>query len=102
VLYDVTSSYLEGRCCVLARFGYSRDGRRDKLQIVIGLICAADGCLVAVEVFEGDVGDPTTLARQVAKLQRRFGLRRVALVGDRGLITHARIAEELKPAGLDC
>jgi hypothetical protein len=101
VLYDVTSSYLEGRCCPLARFGYSRDGRRDKLQIVIGLICAADGCPVAVEVFEGDVADPTTLANQVATLKRRFGLSRVALVGDRGLITQARIDEELKPAGLD-
>jgi hypothetical protein len=101
VLYDVTSSYLEGRCCALARFGYSRDGRRDKAQIVIGLICAADGCPIAIQVFEGDVGDPTTLANQVAKLKRRFGLSRVALVGDRGLITQARIDEELKPAGLD-
>ena len=101
VLYDVTSSYLEGRCCALARFGSSRDGRRDKLQIVIGLICAADGCPVAVEVFEGDVGDPTTLAAQIAKIRQRFGLKRVVLVGDRGLITQARIDEELKPAGLD-
>ena len=101
VLYDITSSYLEGRCCALARFGYSRDGRRDKLQIVIGLICAADGCPVAIEVFDGDVGDPTTLAAQITKIRERFGLRRVVLVGDRGLITQARIAEELKPAGLD-
>jgi hypothetical protein len=101
VLYDVTSSYLEGRCCALARFGYSRDGRRDKPQIVIGLICAADGCPVAVEVFDGDVGDPTTLAAQIAKIRQRFGLKRVVLVGDRGLITQARIDEELKPAGLD-
>src|SRR5919106_2635094 len=61
VLYDLTSSYLEGRCCELARLGYSRDGRRDKLQIVFGLLCAANGCPVAVEVFAGDVGDPTTL-----------------------------------------
>ena len=101
VLYDVTSSYLEGRCCALARFGYSRDGRRDKAQIVIGLICAADGCPVAIQVFDGDVGDPTTLAAQIAKIRKRFGLRRVVLVGDRGLITQARIDEELKPAGLD-
>ncbi len=98
MLYDITSSYLEGRCCALARFGYSRDGRRDKLQIVIGLICAADGCPVAIEVFDGDVGDPTTLAAQITKIRERFGLRRVVLVGDRGLITQARIAEELKPA----
>ena len=101
VLYDVTSSYLEGRCCELARFGYSRDGRRDRPQIVFGLLCAADGCPVAVEVFEGDTGDPKTLAVQIDKLKKRFGLRRVALVGDRGMITTARIEHDLKPAGLD-
>ncbi len=101
VLYDVTSSYLEGRCCELARFGYSRDGRPDRPQIVFGLLCAADGCPVAVEVFEGDTADPQTLAVQIDKLKRRFGLKRVVLVGDRGTITSARIEEELKPAGLD-
>ena len=101
VLYDVTSSYLEGRCCELARFGYSRDGRPDRPQIVFGLLCAADGCPVAVEVFEGDTGDPKTLAAQIAKLKGRFKLKRVVLVGDRGMITSARIEEELKPAGLD-
>jgi Transposase DDE domain len=101
VLYDVTSSYLEGRCCTLARFGYSRDGRRDKLQIVIGLMCAADGCPIAVEVFDGDTGDPSTLACQIDKLKRRFRLARVVLVGDRGMITSMRIEANLKPAGLD-
>ena len=101
VLYDVTSSYLEGRYCELARFGYSRDGRLDRPQIVFGLLCAADGCPVAVEVFEGDTGDPKTLAVQIDKLKKRFGLRRVALVGDRGMITTARIQHDLKPAGLD-
>jgi transposase len=101
VLYDVTSSYLEGRCCELARFGYSRDGRRDRPQIVFGVLCAADGCPVAVEVFEGDTADPKTLAAQIAKLKGRFKLKRVVLVGDRGMITSARIEEELKPAGLD-
>ena len=101
VLYDVTSSYLEGRCCELARFGYSRDGRPDRPQIVFGLLCAADGCPVAVEVFEGDTGDPQTLAAQIDKLKRRFALKRVVLVGDRGMITSARIEAELKPAGLD-
>jgi hypothetical protein len=101
VLYDLTSSYLEGRCCELARFGYSRDGRRDKLQIVFGLLCTAEGCPVAVEVFEGDMADPSTLATQVAKLKERFKLGRVVLVGDRGMITAARIAQDLKPAGLD-
>jgi hypothetical protein len=101
VLYDLTSSYLEGRCCELGRFGYSRDGKRDKLQIVFGLICAADGCPIAVEVFEGDTGDPSTLAAQVTKLKERFGLSRVLLVGDRGMISEARIREDLAPAGLD-
>ena len=101
VLYDLTSSYLEGRHCELGRFGYSRDGKRDKLQIVFGLLCAADGCPVAVEVFEGNTSDPSTLAAQVAKLKERFGLSRVVLVGDRGMITEARIAEDLAPAGLD-
>jgi Transposase DDE domain len=101
VLYDLTSSYLEGRRCELGRFGYSRDGKRDKLQIVFGLLCAADGCPVAVEVFEGDMGDPSTLAAQVTKLKERFGLSRVALVGDRGMITAARIEKDLTPAGLD-
>jgi hypothetical protein len=101
VLYDVTSSYLEGRCCELAQRGYSRDGRPDRPQIVFGLLCAADGCPVAVEVFEGDTGDPKTLAVQIDKLRKRFGLKRVVLVGDRGMITSARIREDLKPAGLD-
>jgi transposase len=101
VLYDVTSSYLEGRCCELARFGYSRDGRPDRPQIVFGLLCSADGCPVAVEVFAGDTGDPKTLATQIDKLKKRFALKRVVLIGDRGMITSARIEEELKPAGLD-
>lgn len=101
VLYDVTSTWLEGRCCELGRLGYSRDGQRDKLQIVVGLLCAADGCPVAVEVFEGNTGDPATLGAQIGKLKQRFGLTRVVLVGDRGMITSARIAEDLAPAGLD-
>src|SRR5439155_1595224 len=101
LLYDVTSTYLEGRCCPLAKLGYSRDGQRDKLQIVVGLLCTAEGCPVAVEVFEGNTGDPATLAVQIGKIKQRFGLERVVLVGDRGMITSARIAEELKPAALD-
>jgi hypothetical protein len=101
VLYDLTSSWLEGRCCELARFGYSRDGKRDKLQIVFGLLCTAEGCPIAVEVFEGDTADPATLADQVAKLKERFALGRVVLVGDRGMITSARLEQDLKPAGLD-
>jgi hypothetical protein len=101
VLYDVSSSYVEGRCCELARFGHSRDSRPDKMQIVFGLLCAADGCPVAIEVFEGNTGDPSTLGNQIAKLKERFGLKRVVMVGDRGMITQARIEGELKPAGLD-
>ena len=101
VLYDVSSSYLEGRCCPLAQFGYSRDGKRGKLQIVYGLLCAPDGCPVAIEVFAGSTADPTTLTSQVIKLKERFGLDHVVLVGDRGMITQARISEDLKAAGLD-
>ena len=101
VLYDVSSSYLEGRCCPLAQFGYSRDGKRGKLQIVYGLLCAPDGCPVAIEVFAGSTADPATLTSQVIKLKERFGLDHVVLVGDRGMITQARISEDLKAAGLD-
>lgn len=101
VLYDVTSTYFEGRTCELARLGHNRDGKKGKLQIVFGLLCSADGCPVAVEVFEGNVGDPTTLAAQIDKLRQRFGLERVVLVGDRGMITQARIEQTLRPAGID-
>ncbi|MDO9714442.1 IS1634 family transposase [Paracraurococcus lichenis] len=101
VLYDVSSSYLEGRCCPLAARGYSRDGKPGKLQITYGLLCAPDGCPVAIEVFEGNTGDPATLATQVDKLKQRFRLENVVLVGDRGMITEARIGEDLRPAGLD-
>lgn len=101
VLYDVSSSYLEGRCCELARYGYSRDRRADRLQIVYGLLCDRVGRPVAIEVFEGDAADPSTLSAQVEKLKRRFRLRHVVLVGDRGMITAARIREDLRPAGLD-
>src|SRR3984885_5225865 len=101
VLYDVPSTYLEGRCCPLARHGYSRDSRGDRPQLVIGLLCAADGCPVAVEVFEGNTADPATVAAQITKLKQRFRLRHVVLVGDRGMLTSARIEQTLRPAGLD-
>jgi Transposase DDE domain len=101
VLYDVSSSYVEGRCCALARFGHSRDHRHDKMQIVFGLLCSATGCPVAIEVFEGNTGDPTTLGNQIAKLKARFSLKRVVMVGDRGMITQARIEHDLVPSGLD-
>ncbi len=101
VLYDVSSTYFEGRTCPLAKFGYNRDGKKGKLQIVFGLLCTAEGCPVAVEVFEGNIGDPSTLQNQIIKLKQRFDLERVVLVGDRGMITAARLEETLKPAGLD-
>jgi hypothetical protein len=101
VLYDVSSSYFEGRHCPLAQHGYSRDHRGDRLQIVYGLLCTRDGLPVAVEVFDGNTADPATLSNQVSKLKQRFGLSRVVLVGDRGMITSARIEADLKPAGLD-
>jgi transposase len=101
VLYDVSSSYMEGRCCPLAKRGYSRDGRKGTLQIIYGLLCAPDGCPVAIEVFDGNTGDPMTLAKQVEKLKQRFHLDHVVLVGDRGMITQARITEDIKSAGLD-
>lgn len=97
VLYDLTSSYFEGRRCPLARIGYSRDRKKNRPQIVFGLLTDAEGCPVAVEVFEGNTGDPATVASQVEKLRGRFGLGRVVLVGDRGMITSARIEQDLKP-----
>jgi hypothetical protein len=102
VLCDVTSTYFEGRTCPLAHLGYSRDDKRGTLQIVFGLLCNRAGCPVAVEVFDGNTADPMTVAPQIAKLRQRFGLSRIVLVGDRGLLTEARIRDELQPvAGLD-
>jgi len=97
VLYDVTSTYFEGRTCPLAQLGHGRDGKPGKLQIVFGLLTDAEGCPVAVEVFEGNTADPKTLAAQIQKVRTRFGLTRVVFVGDRGLLTEARIREELRP-----
>jgi len=96
VLYDVSSSYYTGSSCPLADFGHSRDGRKGFPQINYGLLCSRSGIPVAVEVFEGNVGDPSTLASAIAKIRSRFELESVVLVGDRGLITSARIKEELQ------
>jgi transposase len=102
VLYDVSSSYYTGRQSALIKMGYSRDGKPAEPQIVYGLLCAADGCPVAIEVFSGNTADPTTFTAQVNKIRRRFGIRRVVLVGDRGMITSKRIDEDLREAeGLD-
>lgn len=101
VLYDLTSTWVTGRCCELAAHGYSRDGKRGEQQIVFGLICTADGCPLAVEVFPGNTADPATVAAQVAKLKERYGIEQVAWVGDRGMLTQARIEQVLRPQGLD-
>src|SRR6266705_5893812 len=85
VLYDVTSSYYEGRKCPWARFGYNRDGQKGLPIIVYGVMADAGGCPVSVEVYAGNTGDPTTVADQVEKLREEFGLTRVVLVGDRGM-----------------
>ena len=97
VLYDVSSTYFEGRTCPLAKLGHSRDGKKDKLQIVLGLLTNLQGCPVAVEVFDGNTSDPKTLGAQVNKLRQRFELERIILVGDRGMITNARIRDDLDP-----
>jgi len=102
VLYDVTSAYFEGTKCPLARFGHSRDGKKDKLQIVFGLLCDIKGRPIAVEVFSGNTADPSTLAAQIGKIRGRFRVQRVVLVGDRGMLTDARIREDVRPVrGLD-
>ena len=101
VLYDVTSSYVEGQCNALAAFGYNRDGKKGKKQIVFGLLCSAEGCPVAVEVFRGNTSDPMTVGPQITKLKQRFGITQIALVGDRGRLTAARIRDDLRPSGLD-
>jgi transposase len=98
VLYDLTSTYFEGRHCPLAKLGHSRDDKKGKLQVVFGLMTNAEGCPVAVEVYAGNTSDPKTVSDQVTKLRKRFGLQRVILVGDRGMITSARIRENLQPA----
>ncbi len=101
VLWDVTSTYFEGRHCALAHPGYSRDHRPERPQIVFGLLTAAEGCPVAVEVFPGNTADPQTLDAAVKRLRESFGLSQMVVVGDRGMITQARITQELEPRGLD-
>jgi transposase len=95
VLYDVSSTYFEGKTCPLAQYGYSRDKKRGKLQIIFGLLCNSQGCPIAVEVFEGNTSDTTTLGKQIEKVRERFGLSKIIWVGDRGMITQTRINQEL-------
>ena len=101
VLYDVSSAAFEGRTCPLGAIGHPKDGVRGRLQIVYGLLTSKDGIPVAIEVFKGNTGDPTTVATQVDKLKNRFGITRVVLVGDRGMLTAARLREDVAPAHLD-
>jgi Transposase DDE domain len=101
VLYDLTSTWMTGRCCELAARGHSRDGKRDDPQIVFGLVCTGEGCPIAVEVFPGNTADPATVAAQVTKLRERFGIEHIVWAGDRGMLTSARIEQVLKPQGMD-
>ena len=101
VLLDLSSSYFEGSACPLARFGHNRDGKKGKLQVNYGLLCEPQGPPVAVTVFEGNVGDPRTVMPAVRQLRQLFGLTRVVLVGDRGMLVQARIDEFRKLDGID-
>ncbi len=92
-LYDLSSSYFEGTHCALGRIGYNRDGKKNKLQVNYGLLTTRLGCPISVSVYEGNTADVKTLMPQVAKLQESFGLERVVLVGDRGMISHKAIGE---------
>ena len=98
VYYDLSSSWMEGRCCPLAARGYSRDGKRGLAQIEYGLLTDPQGRPVAVEVFAGNTGDPATVAGTVARVRDRFGIRRIVMVGDRGMLTSARV-EALRELG---
>jgi hypothetical protein len=101
VLYDVSSAAFEGRTCPLGAIGHPKDGVRGRLQIVYGLLTSKDGIPVAIEVFAGNTGDPATVASQVTKVKARFGITKVVLVGDRGMLTAARLREDVRPEGLD-
>jgi hypothetical protein len=101
VLYDVSSAAFEGRTCPLGAIGHPKDGVRGRLQIVYGLLTSKDGVPSAIEVFAGNTGDPTTVSSQVTKVKDRFGISRVVLVGDRGMLTAARLREDVAPQGLD-
>jgi transposase len=100
VLYDVTSSYYEGRTCPLAQYGHDRDGQKGLPIIVYGVMTDGEGCPVAVSVYAGNTGDPTTVSDQAEKLQKEFELSRVVLVGDRGMLTQTQIDKLKKHPGL--
>jgi transposase len=102
VLYDVSSTYLEGTACELAKYGYNRDKKKGKTQIIFGLLCDVKGCPIAVEVFEGNTKDSSTIANQIEKVRTRFGIKNVVWVTDRGILTNSKINELVKSVdGLD-
>ena len=101
VLYDVSSAAFEGRTCPLGAIGHPKERGPGRLQIVYGLLTSPEGIPVAIEVFKGNTGDPATVAAQVTKVKDRFGIGRVVLVGDRGMLTAARLREDVAPAHLD-
>ena len=101
VLYDVSSAAFEGRTCPLGAIGHPKDGVRGRLQIVYGLLTSPEGIPVAIEVFNGNTGDPATVAAQVTRVKDRFAITKVVLVGDRGMLTAARLREDVAPAHLD-
>src|SRR5690606_18009240 len=100
VLYDLSSSYFEGTSCPLAKLGYSRDGRRGKLQVNYGLLTDARGCPVAISVYEGNTADPETLRPEIDRLRNDFGVRRLVMVGDRGMISHKAIEQLRQEEGI--
>ncbi len=100
VLYDVSSSFYEGRTCPLAKFGHDRDGKNGLPIIVYGVMTDGEGCPVAVSVYAGNTGNPTTVADQIEKLREQFGLQRVVLVGDRGMLTQPQIDKLKQHPGL--
>ncbi|HEY9705433.1 MAG TPA: IS1634 family transposase, partial [Allocoleopsis sp.] len=101
-LYDVTSTYLEGMACELAKYGYNRDKKKGKTQIIFGLLCDGNGCPIAVEVFEGNTKDSSTISSQIEKVRNRFKIKNVVWVTDRGILINRKINELVKPVeGLD-
>lgn len=102
LLYDLSGSYYTGEVGGLIQYGYSRDQKSGHPQVVYGLLCNAQGCPISIEVFSGNTSDATTLGSQIEKVRKRFGIKRVVMVGDRGMITSKRIDEEMRGvAGLD-
>ena len=95
-LYDLSSSYFEGQCCPLGKIGHNRDGKKNKLQVNYGLLTTRTGCPVAISVYEGNTNDAKTLLPQITQLREEFGLERLVLVGDRGMISHKAIEEDLR------